>query len=1702
MWRIACCRLCLLAVALIAGSAWAVPLANGTAGPIWFYEAAPGVWRGDGAVRLTWEVAAGGPTLTIREAGKLLRVQYVGGASTPQAGLCPGRRAPLRWFTGSGHRPLTTVESGDCFEVRDLWPGITLRLSRDAGRLKADYLVEPGASVEDIRLRFEQAEHVRIEPSGELLIKTSEGEWREDAPRAWVEGGEAVSAAFRITGESVAGFEVAAPPGRRLVIDPAISYSGVFGGSGTSAASAMALDGGGAVYVGGYTDSADFPMNASILPRAGGVDGVVFKLEGSTGRLLWANYVGGSADDRVHALVIGADGSVYAAGATTSAGFPTSGSGAVSNRGGSDAFVMRFSADGTRLEFSTCFGGTLADSAFALARSSSGVWLGGQTASTNLPIIGGPQSSLRGATDAFLARYSAGGALEFSTYLGGSGEEILRTIAVTSTGDPVIGGSTGSADLTLPAGAFQPSLRGALDGFVLKLSASTGQVLAGTFLGGGAGTAGAPERVEAIAVDGAQNVYAAGFTPSSDFPTPNAWLGTLGGVRDGFLVKLHPGLNGLSWGTFLGGGGQETIQSIALLGDGKVAVGGSTTSVNFPLQDPVVSSYRGGGDGFVTVFTPDGMTVPFSTYLGGSSADVVHSISAGPGNALIAAGQSGSLDLPLRGPAAAPSGSALRVFVSRIALGPMPVIESVSPGSGTGSQGYFDLVVSHSGGAGQIASIELAFGDLLTGGPNCRVVWTASSGAAWVVPEPGFTKTSVVLGSSAVSAGGACTLSGQGSNVSAGGSSVTLRLNLSFPRNFAGSRTISADAVDSSGAESGFSTWGSWQVPNAANLTPSVVSVEATPAQGASALFSVTVSDGNGSGDIARVKLLVGPSTMESGACAVEFDRVAGVFRLVNDTGTGWHSARPEAAVTLANSVCQLKVATSRISAQASTLVADFDLAFTQSYAGLKNVYAMAIDTGGAQTPYSLSGTFRADAANNLPPAFVSLTPAGGGGTTQRFTLIYADGNGAADVTGLRIRIHSQPQDAGGCSFEVNRVAGQIRLRDDSGSNWVSSPIGSGTAISNTQCEVRPATAAITTEGTQIRLDVDVAFRIAFNGSRTIWTSAEDSTGASSGWVQSGSYNVAVVVSQAPVALSVGPSTGSGPSVTMTVTVSDINGALDISTVRLLINAQQAAAGGCYVAFNRHNSQVSLATDSGSDWTAAAAGTQTILSNSQCSVNAGGTLFAISGSNLIVSLQITFKPQFNGAKLVWANGTDAGGLTGDSPLLGSYTVAVPVNSPPAPLSITPNSGSGAAQVFTMTWTDPNGGADIVRGEVLISSVQSAAWGCYLQVRPSQGTVSLAADDGASWTPVQAGAAAVASNSQCTLRGSGTSIQVSGATLVVMLDLSFKSGFNGPKSIWANALDQSNLLSSSPLVGTFTVSATAPKAPVPAQVSPASGSGGGQVLQFVWTDDNGASDILWGRVLINSIQQAGSGCYFAVNPSDGSVMLADDSGELRLKVRLGMNEAAANTQCSIQGAGSSVQLVGSTLSAYVDLRFKPAFNGLKFVWMNATDRSGLTSPSPQLGTFDVFSSAASAPAPVSVSPPSASGSRQTFSFTWRDANGAHDIAFARVLIHSAQRADLGCYFQVDTASGMVLLANDAATNSFSLTLGANQSIENGQCRIQGAGSWAARNGDTLTVLLDVVFKPAFTGAKSIWMNATDHGGLTSASPQLGSYTVTP
>src|SRR5262249_43500857 len=144
-------------------------------------------------------------------------------------------------------------------------------------------------------------------------------------------------------------------------------------------------------------------------------------------------------------------------------------------------------------------------------------YVAGDTSSPNFPVTG-YQRSIRVAPDAFVAKLSADGSrLLYSTYLGGTGEDHAKAVAVDSMGSALVTGSTYSPDFPV-AGAFQAIPAGGQDVFVAKFSVDGQALIFSTFLGGSGGSLGSPEEGRGIAVDPAGAIYVAGVTSSTNFP--------------------------------------------------------------------------------------------------------------------------------------------------------------------------------------------------------------------------------------------------------------------------------------------------------------------------------------------------------------------------------------------------------------------------------------------------------------------------------------------------------------------------------------------------------------------------------------------------------------------------------------------------------------------------------------------------------------------------------------------------------------------------------------------------------------------------------------------------------------------------------------------------------------------------------------------------------------------------------------------------------------------------------------------------------------------------------------------------------------------------------------------------------------------------------------------------------------------------------
>jgi hypothetical protein len=226
-----------------------------------------------------------------------------------------------------------------------------------------------------------------------------------------------------------------------------VVFSSYLGGSGGDTAHGVAVSADG-VYVAGGTDSRDFPAAGTLPLRAGGgSDAFLAKLDLAGARLLLAGAFGGQRSETARAVAVDAAASVTLAGMTASSDFPvTKGAAQATTGGGDDAFVLKI--EGTTLAYSTYLGGTGADAAYSLAVTPSGfAHVAGWTDSPDLRTAAPIQAGHRGGRDGLLAGLDPRGALEYASYLGGRGADLLEGIVIAADGSVHAAGLTGSPDL-------------------------------------------------------------------------------------------------------------------------------------------------------------------------------------------------------------------------------------------------------------------------------------------------------------------------------------------------------------------------------------------------------------------------------------------------------------------------------------------------------------------------------------------------------------------------------------------------------------------------------------------------------------------------------------------------------------------------------------------------------------------------------------------------------------------------------------------------------------------------------------------------------------------------------------------------------------------------------------------------------------------------------------------------------------------------------------------------------------------------------------------------------------------------------------------------------------------------------------------------------------------------------------------------------
>lgn len=418
-----------------------------------------------------------------------------------------------------------------------------------------------------------------------------------------------------VTGESASlDFPLVGPGGRTpsgqndvfvAKLDPTATtllYSTVIGGDAADSGAGIAVDAAGSAWVTGETVSGDFPtiLGAFQADLAGATDAFVVKLDPSGAALVVSTLLGGEGFDRGNGIAVDAAGGAAIAGRTGSTSFPTT-EGALQTffRGSDfDAFFARFSAAGT-LVHSTYLGGVENDAAFGVALDAAGrAYVVGGTRSPDFPATASAFQGSNLSTDAFLSAFGPGGALLYSTFLGGSFVDRANAVAVDPRGRVLVAGQASSPDFPSVSAPKPTYGGGPNDAFVAAFdTAASGDASLpfSTFVGGSG-----DDRAHGVAARSEAAVWVTGQASATNFPVIDpTFTATGGGASDVFAARFDlSAAPVLRFSTLLGGPGDDRAFAIAATVSGDAVLAGRTDSTGFP---PNASRYGPGGatDAFV-----------------------------------------------------------------------------------------------------------------------------------------------------------------------------------------------------------------------------------------------------------------------------------------------------------------------------------------------------------------------------------------------------------------------------------------------------------------------------------------------------------------------------------------------------------------------------------------------------------------------------------------------------------------------------------------------------------------------------------------------------------------------------------------------------------------------------------------------------------------------------------------------------------------------------------------------------------------------------------------------------------------------------------------------------------------------------------------------------------------------------------------------
>lgn len=507
----------------------------------------------------------------------------------------------------------------DKVTYRDIYPGIDWEIYiNQNGKVEYDFVLHPGADLNQIKMEIKGAERVTLPGDGSFLAACALGKVRQALPVAFDSKGNSVACRYHLE-DNVLSFNAAAPANEKWRIDPVLEWGTYLGGEENDQTNGVTLNTSGQPLIFGTTGSAtDIATTGAyqdtLTGNALSTDAFLAQFN-AAGQLVWATYLGGNGFDVISAADVDSYGNIFIAGATGSLNMATPGAFQTANNNINTPFIARLNSSGHRIWYSYFGGG---GEAWAIAAGpDSSIYITGRIDTAGMATPGAHQEAMAGASDVFLLKMDRNGNRLWSTYYGGESSDVSTSLKLDESGNLYMAGSTLSTTGISTPGSFQAVKGAYTDGFIVKFTPAGARVW-GTYLGG-AGTDGA----SSMLVKG-NRLYALLQSNSDGMATPGVHQTTKSGGHDNLLVVFGTSGNRI-FSTYYGGSGTEYGSSnqdqLAFLGNDILltTITASPDGMTTPgaLMPVAPNTYQCAA---LARFTNNGQLV-WGTYLGGNVRD-------------------------------------------------------------------------------------------------------------------------------------------------------------------------------------------------------------------------------------------------------------------------------------------------------------------------------------------------------------------------------------------------------------------------------------------------------------------------------------------------------------------------------------------------------------------------------------------------------------------------------------------------------------------------------------------------------------------------------------------------------------------------------------------------------------------------------------------------------------------------------------------------------------------------------------------------------------------------------------------------------------------------------------------------------------------------------------------------------------------------